>query len=135
MERDQEVRESAANVHDLSGLLAALLVCFAGMRRLARFHHKTSSIRSDSDSFKNERRFLGSRVDAMSCRLGCEPRAALCWARGAQRIAEGVPRFAAIVVPACFAALICASIRNQLAFLAKPKRACSGKVASLAARS
>jgi hypothetical protein len=49
MERDQEVQELAVNVHDLSALLAALLVCFAGMRRLARYHHKTSSIRSDSD--------------------------------------------------------------------------------------
>src|SRR5690349_17658198 len=35
----------------------------------------------------------------------------------------------------CFAALICASIRNQLAFLAKADRACSGKVSSPAARS
>ena len=53
MERDQEMRELAANVHDLSALLAALLVCFASMRRLARYHHKTWSIRSVSDCTSN----------------------------------------------------------------------------------
>jgi hypothetical protein len=38
-----------------------------------------------------------------------------------------VPRPAGIVSIASFAALICASIRNQLAFLAKTDRACEGK--------
>jgi hypothetical protein len=47
----------------------------------------------------------------------------------------GVPRPAGIVSIASFAALICASIRNQLAFLAKADRACEGKVWSFAARS
>jgi len=41
MKHDQKIQELAADVHDLGALLAALLVCFAAMRRLAKHCQKS----------------------------------------------------------------------------------------------